>query len=117
MNIKGVFFHLSKNLEVNGGIFADNREGIDIDRSDHIDLQGATIIGITKNYRTLQATQKADKVCRQGTLTGLEHHIWKNEPTLNGSSIMNLTFSGFLDTGCDKGSAAIRLDDRVSSIV
>ena len=114
MNIKGIFFHLSKNLKVDGGIIADNREGIEIDRSDNIDLQGTTIIGVSTNYRRLQATQKAARVCRQGLLTGLEHHTWKNDPTVDGSSIKNLTFSGFLETDCELGAAAIRVDDRVS---
>jgi len=115
MNIKGIFFHLSRNLKVDGGIIADNREGIEIDRSDNIDLQGTTIIGISTNYRRLQAAQKVLKVCRQGTLTGLEHHTWKNDLTVDGSSIKNLTFSGFLETGCEIGAAAIRVDDRVSA--
>jgi len=115
MNIKGIFFHLSRNLKVDGGIISDNREGIEIDRSDNIDLQGTTIIGVSTNYRRLQAAQKLPRVCRQGTLTGLEHHTWKNDPTLDGSSIKNLTFTGFLETGCELGAAAIRVDDRVSA--
>jgi len=115
MNIKGVFFHLSRNIKVDGGIIADSHEGIDIDRSDNIDLQGTTIIGVSTNYRRLQAVQKVPSICRQGTITGLEHHTWKNDPTLDGSSIRNLTFTGFLETGCELGAAAIRIDDRVSA--
>jgi len=115
MNIKGVFFHLSRNIKVDGGIIADSHEGIDIDRSDNIDLQGTTIIGVSTNYRRLQAVQKVPSICRQGTITGLEHHTWKNDPTLDGSSIRNLTFTGFLETGCELGAAAIRVDDRVSA--
>jgi hypothetical protein len=114
-NQKGLFIHFSKNIKVVGGIFADNREGLEIDRADNIDVQDATFIGVSQSYRDLMESQGVKNACRQGRVVGLEHHTWKNDPELDGSSVKNLTFTGFTETGCPVAQA-IHVDDRVSGL-
>jgi hypothetical protein len=114
-NTKGVFLHLSRNIKIQRGLFADNRQGVEIDRADNIDVESATFIGISKSFRDLMTSQRVKNVCGHGSLVGIEHHAWKNDPNLDGSCMRNLTFSGFLDTGCSQ-SFAINVDKRVSGL-
>lgn len=113
-NTKGVFLHLSRNIHFLGGLFADNREGLEVDRSDNIDVWDATFIGISESFQSLMARQGITKTCRWNQIVGLEHHTWKNEIKNEGSKMTNLTFNGFVESGCAKAHA-IRVDDRVST--
>ena len=49
----GVFIHNSRNINVDGGIFADNRVQIDVDRSPTCSVLNAEIVGYSPEYKAL----------------------------------------------------------------
>ena len=59
----GVFIHNSRNIAIAGGVFADNRIGIDVDRSPTCSVTNATIIGLSPEYRSLSTQASLRKHC------------------------------------------------------
>lgn len=59
----GVFIHNSRNIAIAGGVFADNRIGIDVDRSPTCSVTNATIIGLSPEYRSLSTQASLPKHC------------------------------------------------------
>ena len=112
-NQKGVFLHLSKNIKIEGGLFADNRQGVEIDRADDIVMENSVIVGVSPAFREQLASKGITKTCRQLMLIGLEHHTWKMDYQNGGSYINNITFTGFADSGCPEAKP-IYVDYRVS---
>jgi len=111
-NLKGAFFHLSKNILITESLFADNLfSGLEIDRADNMDVNGTTIIGSSDIYRHQEETLGLTKLCFGPNLYGLEYHGWKNDAAIDGSLITNIEFEGFVDTGCSD-AAAIWVDRR-----
>lgn len=108
----GLFFHNSKNLTVVGGIYADNREQLDFDRAEYITLRDASVIGISPEFRQLIETQDVDPPCENGKVVGVQLHTFTRRSSGVGASLQNVSFSGFIDTGCDE-AIAIDFDDEV----
>jgi len=80
-------------------------------------MHDSVIIGRSKDYKDKVLSQKAPNVCA-GTPTyvdGVKIHMFRTarglDPTLQGK-FKNITFSGFIDTGCDI-SAVFWTDDEV----
>ena len=69
--------HLTSRININGGLFADQSLGIEIDKSDEINLSNVRFVGLSNDYRRLIDDQGAD-FCPQGRITGIEHHTWRN---------------------------------------
>ena len=114
-NTRGVFLHLSKNIRFVRGLFADNGSGLEIDRADNIDILHSKFVGVSQSFKDLMKRQQGVRnVCRQGHVIGLEHHTWKNDPSIDGSFMINLRFTGFTDTGCNN-AYAIHVDDRIQT--
>jgi len=101
----GVFFHNSRNLTVIGGIYADNRDQLDFDRAEYITLRDATVIGVSLEFRELMQTQNVDPSCKYGKVVGVQLHTFTLDSWANGASIQNVSFPGFVDTGCDEAFA------------
>jgi hypothetical protein len=109
----GLFFHNSRNLAVEGGIFADHRESLDIDRAENITIRDLRIIGISDDYRVLMREQDADDICRTDSwMSGIELHSFTRDMDFDGATIENVTFSGFDGTRC-LSSSAFEVDDEV----
>ena len=60
----GIFVHRSSNILITNSHFADNNIGIDLDRTDGIEVQNTVVIGESASYRSLIARQSVDRVCR-----------------------------------------------------
>jgi len=113
----GMFIHNSRNITLSGFHFADNEQGVDLDRIDLFEMHDSVIIGRSKDYKDKVLSQKAPNVCAGNPtyVRGVEMHTFRAardlEPTLQGM-FKNVTFSGFNDTGCTD-SAVFWADDEV----
>lgn len=98
----GVFLHNSGNIKIEGGIFADNRVQVDIDRSPACSVDGARIVGYSEEFRSIKETTKSRGHCPSSwPLRGVEiHSYWVGGSANGGSSITNTVFDSFEDTGC-----------------
>jgi len=109
----GVFIHNSRNIVIEGGIFADNRVQIDVDRSPTCSILDATIIGYSPEYRTLaeSANLHLPRHCPSGwPIRGVElHTFWSGGDKNSGTTVDATSFSHFGDSGCT-GSTALRID-------
>jgi hypothetical protein len=116
----GLFLHISSNIIVEGGLFADNGVGIDLERtiSPAIQLSNIKILGESQSFRDLVSSKGLDDVCHTQYNSydhnvGIEMRTWKNEIGDAGSVWENIDFSGFNHSSC-KYSQPISLDYTVS---
>jgi len=113
----GMFIHNSQNITLKGFHFADNEQGVDVDRVDLFEMHDSVIIGRSEDYKNKVLAQKARNVCagNPSYVRGVEMHTFRHSrtllPTLQGK-FQNVRFSGFNDTGCDV-SAVFWADDEV----
>ena len=98
----GVFIHNSRNIVVDGGVFADNRVAIDIDRSPTCVVQDAKIIGYSPEYKAIAGPAAFRKHCPSGwPLRGVElHTYWQGGDKNTGTEVANTFFDHFGDSGC-----------------
>ena len=112
----GAFFHNSRNLAVSGGVFADNRIQIDIDRARSVRVEGATVAGCSPQFRSAAEAQRARRAESRRPddvpVVGVQLHTFRNSENdlLTGASISNVHFTDFEGTGCNN-SVAINFDD------
>ena len=108
----GVFIHNSGNIKVEGGLYADNRVQIDLDRSPACSVDGARIIGYSEEFRNIKETTKSRGHCPSSwPLRGVEiHSFWVGGSEHGGSSITNTVFESFEGTECD-GTVEILVDE------
>lgn len=111
----GVFFHNSKNLTVVGGIYADNREQLDFDRAEYITLRDATVVGVSPEFRRLMEAQDVDPPCEYGKVVGVQLHTFTRDSRGNGAYLQNVSFTGFVDVGCED-AFPIDFDDEVRDV-
>jgi len=71
-----------------------------------------TVIGVSLEFRELMQTQNVDPSCKYGKVVGVQLHTFTQDSWGNGASIQNVSFSGFVDTGCDE-AFAVNFDDEV----
>jgi parallel beta-helix repeat protein len=115
----GIFVHRSSNILISNSHFADNNIGIDLDRTDGIEVRNAVVIGESASYRSLMARQSVERVCRNDQdrwLIGIDLHTWKKEKEYAGAILSNITLSGFKNVQCPN-SASIHYDSQVSRLV
>eukprot|EP00978_Attheya_sp_CCMP212_P049705 scaffold698486_cov75-Attheya_sp.AAC.1 len=110
LNKKGVFFHNSRNLALEEGLFSDNR-GVqtDFDKADNIRFENATVIGLSLSKQKL--SERQPMWC--GPRIGTELHTFTLNGKNSGAIIRGVSYSGFGDS-CGK-SAAIGFDSDVHS--
>jgi hypothetical protein len=108
----GVFIHNSGNIKIEGGLFADNRVQVDLDRSPSCTVDGAGIVGYSNEFRQIRETTRSRGHCPSDwPIRGIElHSYWAGGTKNNGSSVVNTSFEGFGDTGCTN-SVAILVDE------
>ena len=111
----GIFVHRSSNILITNSHFADNNLGIDLDRTEGVEVRNTVVIGESASYRSLMARQSVERVCRNEQdrwLIGIDLHSWKKEKAIAGASLSNITLSGFKNVQCPN-SASIRYDSQV----
>lgn len=114
----GVFFHLSHNLALIGGVYADNRQQVDFDRAEDIEFRDASVIGVSQEYRALLENQDVDSICGvYHSVRGIDMHTFVRDNNKNGAVIKNVTFSGFsglvgTSSGCEE-AVVMHFDDEV----
>jgi hypothetical protein len=109
---EGIFLHNSKNIAIKGGILADNRMQVDLDRADKIRLEGTSIVGLSESFRATVDSQ-AGLQSHSDMLVGIQLHGY-NLFEEGGAQIRSVSFSGFDDTGSNY-VALIDIDDEVNS--
>jgi hypothetical protein len=107
----GIFVHKCHNIVLVNGLFADNYLGVDLDRTEGIEVKDTTIIGLTDLYKQLMTTQKAQSVCQFKRRVGLDLHTWKLQKIDPGILIKNVTFCGFSDTTSCPRPSSIHMDN------
>jgi len=109
----GVLLHNSKNLGIEGGVFADNRRAIEIDKqADDVTVSNAVVIGFSDLYQIDVKAGKRQSHCPAYIpLVGIQLHSFLRYRDSKGFGLTNVTFENFgEDTGCS-GSVAIEIDD------
>lgn len=108
----GVFIHNSGNIKIEGGLYADNRVQVDLDRAPACTVDGATIVGYSEEFRSIKETTKVRGHCPSSyPLRGVEiHSYWVGGSENGGASITNTVFENFAGTECDD-TVAILVDE------
>ena len=87
-------------MVVQGGLFADNKVSVDIDRDEFVTVDAANVVGESVSYRNLMARKKqTDRVC-QNSHVGIELHTQMKTPKAPQIAIKDVTFSGFSHMTC-----------------
>jgi parallel beta-helix repeat protein len=113
----GIHLHRSQNIIVANSLFADNINGIDIDRAEGIEVINCTVIGESDSYRTLMERQPyLSKICDPVTRrrVGIDLHTWKVDDRFAGAKISNVRLQGYNRTTCPIASS-IKYDTHVSN--
>ncbi|KAL3913108.1 MAG: hypothetical protein SGARI_000821, partial [Bacillariaceae sp.] len=116
----GIFFHAGGRLSIDGGYLSDNKIGIDIDM-DHSDvISNTVIVGNSPAYQALVDSMGEDAyaypaaaICGvdANTMVGIRLDSYHDGSLFGatGSSLSNVTFSGFGPSTCP-GSSVIHVD-------
>jgi hypothetical protein len=98
-NAVGINIHTNHRIHLTNSLFADNWLGIDIERSEAINVTNTIVIGESDSYRQLMARQSVPIVCLRNKLVGMELGTWQNKMA-PGHFISNVTFSDFNNVAC-----------------
>ncbi|KAL7580949.1 hypothetical protein ACA910_005765 [Epithemia clementina (nom. ined.)] len=107
--LDGIFFRNVVNSVVQGGIFADNRNQVDLDRGDTILMNATRIIGSTDRYREIVIAQGVASY-HQDRIVGLELHQFVRDPSHKGLTVQNISFEGFHPTAISDHCALVEID-------
>jgi len=93
----GVLFHNSKSLAIEGGIYADNRQQIEIDKqADDIRISNAIVEGYSDLYRLEVLAQKTASHCpAYRPLVGIQLHSFLRYRDSRGYLLENVEFKNF----------------------
>jgi len=119
----GVFFHAGGRLALDGGYFADNKIGVDID-ADHSDIiSNSKIIGVSEDYARLTERMGAFAYaypprshCAESGMgsgqTGIRlDAYYKGGASSTGTHVSNVEFSGFAGPDACPGSVLFDADN------
>jgi hypothetical protein len=102
-NSIGINIHACHKLRLTNSLFADNWQGIELERSEDIRVSDTIVIGESASYRSLMARQDVPPVCLRQKIYGLRLGTWQNKNG-PGYTISNVTFIGFNKAPCLKSS-------------
>jgi len=109
----GVLLHNSAKLWIKGGIYADNRVQVEVDKqADDVWVTDGIMIGYSESFRLLvEATNTKSHCPASRPNVGLQLHSYLRFRDSHGYVIKNITFDQFGEdiTGCE-GSVGIDLD-------
>ena len=117
----GIFLHNSGHFLIQGGIFADNRIGVDVDRAQSLRIIGSKFIGVTPSFAALVSSSGKRGHCSPVSssmmmnypVLGVELHSSRQGGTkVNGVVLEDLSFVHFgKGTQCP-GSSALGVDPK-----
>jgi len=111
----GVFFHNSKNLALEGGVYADNEIQTDFDKADNIRFENAKVIGFSESNRKIFERERLSANCPR---IGSEIHTFARDPNDSGAIFRGVSYSGFDDnelSNCGQQTVAFNFDDKVQT--
>mmetsp|Transcript_29790 Transcript_29790/g.44184 ORF Transcript_29790/g.44184 Transcript_29790/m.44184 type:complete len:1743 (-) Transcript_29790:270-5498(-) len=112
----GVLFHNSRFLAIEGGVYADNRMQIEVDKqADSIRVSNARIIGFSDLYLyEVQATKAKSHCPAYRPLIGIQLHSFLRYRDSKGYTLENIKFENFGEslTGC-VNSSSIDIDPEI----
>jgi hypothetical protein len=106
----------SDHVTLKDGTFSDNRRAIHVQRSESVSISDTTIVGLSPDYRLLEATQSgAPRLCPLKTTVvgGIEMPSFTRTRDGGGIMIENTSMSGFSNLGC-KNPYAFKINTEVS---
>jgi hypothetical protein len=106
----------SDHVTLKDGTFSDNRRAIHVQRSESVSISDTTIVGLSPDYRLLEATQSgAPRLCPLKTTVvgGIEMPSFTRTRDGDGIMIENTSMSGFSNLGC-KNPYAFKTNTEVS---
>ena len=111
----GLLLHNSKNLGVDGSVFADNRRAIDIDKqADDVTVTNTNIIGFSDLYQKDVQSGKYQSHCPAWVpLVGIQLHSLLCYRDSKGYVLSNVTFENYGEETGGYGSVAIEMDEHV----
>ena len=110
-----MLFHNSKKLGIEGGVFANNRRQIEVDKqSDDVNITNALIIGFSRlNQLKVEAGNRKSHCPASRPLVGVQLHSFFRCRDSKGYKLKNVTFEDLgTKTGC-VGSTAIEMDEQL----
>lgn len=105
---KGMYFHQGKNVQVDGGVVADNPIGIDVEFADNVMIRNIEIKG-SSGYTNPCPTQ-------QESLIGIKISGNNNDPTLAGTSLEDIIFRNINDSRCASAVGALLNQNRLTDV-
>ena len=112
----GVLLHNSANLAVEGGYFADNRQGVEVDKqADAVRVSNAHFVGYSQLFMDIATASVTQTHCPANRpLVGVQIHSFLRYRDSRGYLIEGNTFEMFGEqlTGCE-GSSAMNVDPQV----
>jgi hypothetical protein len=93
----GIFLHVTDNVIIDGGLVADNRLQIDLDRANNITINSTRVVGVSDSYANIVATQIGAYV-HDDAVVGIQLHSYTPGTSYAGATVRNVDFSGFFKT-------------------
>ena len=108
----GVFFHNSGLLLIQGGTFADNRIGIDVDRAHSLRIIGSHIVGVTPSFaESVSSSGKTGHCPSMYPVIGVQLHSSQvGGTTASGVILQDLSFEHLGEGTQCTGSSALGVD-------
>jgi hypothetical protein len=92
-----------------GGVLGDNGIQADFDRADNIEVANVHVIGSTRRFNEITASNRV-KLGHPNGIVGLQLHDFAVEPSRQGATIVNVQFSGFA-SALSNSVTIIEIDD------
>jgi len=112
----GVLLHNSANLAVEGGYFADNRQGVEVDKqADAVRVSNGHFVGFSKLFQDIATSEITQTHCPANRpLVGIQIHSFLRYRDSRGYLVEGCKFEMFGEklTGCE-GSSAMNVDPQV----
>lgn len=108
----GIFLHNSGRLSIQGGVFADNRVGIDIDRAHSVRIVGSHLVGVTPSFAELVSSSGKTGHCpSMSPVIGVQLHSFPiGGNAVTGAILQDLSFAHFGEGTRCPGSSALGVD-------
>jgi len=112
----GVLLHNSANLAIDGGYFADNRQGVEVDKqADAVRVSNGRFVGFSQLFMDISTASVTATHCPANRpLVGVQLHSFLRTRDSRGYLVEGNTFERFGEsvTQC-KGSSAMNIDPQV----
>ena len=93
--LDGLFLRSTENIQVKGGVFADNQVQMNFEISQNIAVDGTRMIGRSERFRQIVEAQGEQTYSHGERLVGVELHVRTRDLLELGTVIQNVEFMGF----------------------